>query len=163
MRLSLIAAVAENGAIGLDGGLPWHLPADLKFFMKTTVGHTLIMGRKTFDSLDDLLPKRRLIVVTRDRDYRAEGVEVVHDLDAAYELARDSDDEVFVAGGSEIFRLALPVTDRFYLTRVHAEPEADTFFPEVDWSRWRLVEEEHHPADERHAHAMSFQIYDKAE
>lgn len=146
--------------IGRAGDVPWHLPKDLKHFKALTTGHTIIMGRKTFESVGRPLPHRRNVVLTRDPTYRAEGVTVVHDLDAALALA-EGEDEVFVTGGEEIYRLALPRADRLYLTVVHATVEGDTRFPEFDEAQWRRVSEEHHPADERHAHAFTFRLYER--
>jgi dihydrofolate reductase len=160
MRVSFVVAMAENRAIGRDGGLPWHLPADLRHFKNLTIDHTVVMGRKTFDEVGRPLPRRRNVVVTRQRDWSAEGVEVVHGLDAALELVR-GEAEVFIIGGAEIYRQALPRTDRIYLTRVETEVEGDVFFPEIDWDEWRIVAEEHHPADDRHAYAMTFLTYER--
>lgn len=171
MRITLIAAVANNGVIGRDGTIPWHLPADLRRFMRTTLGHTLLMGRRTLESTG-ALRGRTTLVLTRDPGYRptpAEGaetrVEVVRSLDEGVARARElGEDELFVCGGEGIYREALARpgwADRLDLTRVDAEPEGDTRFPEVDWSRWRLVSREEHPADERHAHAYAFEVYER--
>jgi dihydrofolate reductase len=160
LRLSLIAAVSDGGVIGRDGGLPWHLPADLKHFKALTTGHSLLMGRKTYESVGKPLPRRRNIVLTRSRGWQAEGVEVAADLDEALALVA-GEAEVFVAGGSELYAQALPRADRLYLTRVHGEVEGDVFFPEVPWQEWALVTEEHHPADGRHAQAFTFQTWDR--
>ncbi|UCE85926.1 MAG: dihydrofolate reductase [Deltaproteobacteria bacterium] len=158
MKLSIIAAVSENGVIGIDGRLPWHLPADQAFFKRATIGHAVIMGRRTFESIQGPLPKRTTIVVTRNRAYRAPGAVVVEDLDAALAAAA-GDDEVFVAGGAELYREALPRADRLYLTVVHTDVAGDVFFPEVDFSAWRLVDEVRHEADVRHAHAFTIRSY----
>lgn len=159
MKLSLIAAVSENGVIGAKGRLPWSLPADRALFKRLTTGHTVIMGRRTFESLRRPLPKRTNVVVTRQSDYQAPGAQVAESLDAALALAA-GDDEVFVAGGSELYREALPRADRLVLTAVHAEVAGDAFFPEVDFASWRLVEEVRHEKDARHAHAFSFRTYE---
>ncbi|HWI40466.1 MAG TPA: dihydrofolate reductase [Verrucomicrobiae bacterium] len=128
MKVSLIVAMAENRVIGRRGKLPWHIPEDLALFRRLTWGHTLIMGRKTFQSIGNALPGRKTVVLTRDSGFRAEGCEVEHDLRRALER---EEEEVFVCGGGEIFRQALPLADRIYLTLVHAEVEGDTFFPEM--------------------------------
>lgn len=168
MRISLIAAVAANGVIGRNNDLPWSLPADLQLFQMRTMGHTLIMGRRTWESFATPLPGRRIVVLTRRPDWRPagvseeEGVEVAATLDEALERTRESGDtEAFVAGGTEVFREALPQADRIYLTRVHAEVAGDTWFPEFDIAGWKIVEEEHHEADAEHAFPFTFQILDR--
>jgi dihydrofolate reductase len=145
MTLSAIVAMAANRCIGRDNTLPWRLPADLKRFKQLTLGHTLVMGRKTYESIGRPLPGRTMVVVTRQRDYTPEGVRVAHSLELALELAR-GDDEVFIAGGADLYRQALPQVRRLYLTRIDREYAGDTFFPELDLSGWRLLAEEHHPA-----------------
>ncbi len=161
MTISLIAAMAENRVIGRNNALPWRLPRDLRRFRKITQGHTVIMGRRTFESVEGgALPNRRNIVVTRDRSYKAPGAETAGSLVAALEMAGEREgNEVFILGGAEIFKLALPRADRIYLTVVHAKPAGDTFFPEFDPEDWSLVEDERHEADDRNAHAMSFRLY----
>lgn len=163
MRVSLIAAVARNGVIGRAGKLPWRLPDDLKHFKRVTLGHPIVMGRKTWESLPGPLPRRPHIVVTRQKSYEASGTEVVHDLDEALALAaRHDPDEVFVIGGGELYRAALPRADRLLITHVEADIEGDAFFPEVDWSAWRPVEEHTHPADARHAYPFRIATYERA-
>lgn len=162
MPISIIVAVSENSVIGRDNDLPWHLPADLKHFMNTTRGHPVVMGRKTFESLQQPLTNRPNIVITRDPEYTAEGAFIAHSLDEALAKARQvssDDEEIFILGGSEIFRQALPLADRLYLTLVHAQVEGDVYFPQWDESRWKLVDEVHHERDERHEYAMSFRLY----
>ena len=144
MTLSAIVAMAANRCIGKDNTLPWRLPADLKRFKQLTMGHTLLMGRKTYESIGRPLPGRTTVVVTRQRDYAPEGVRVAHSLEQALELARG--DEVFIAGGADLYRQALERVRRLYLTRIDRDYPGDTFFPEVDLSGWRLVTEEPHPA-----------------
>ncbi|WNG44631.1 dihydrofolate reductase [Archangium minus] len=145
MTLSAIVAMASNRCIGKDNTLPWRLPADLKRFKQLTMGHTLILGRKTYESIGRPLPGRTMVVVTRQRDYAPEGVQVVHSLEQALEQAR-GDDEPFIAGGADLYRQSLERVQRLYLTRIEREYEGDAFFPEVDLSAWRLLAEEHHPA-----------------
>jgi dihydrofolate reductase len=144
MRLAAIVAMASNRCIGKDNTLPWRLPADLKRFKQLTLGHTLVMGRKTYESIGRPLPGRTMVVLTRQRDYAPEGVQVAHSLEQALEQARG--DEVFIAGGADLYQQTLERIRRLYLTRIERDYAGDTFFPEVDLSGWRLVEEEHHPA-----------------
>lgn len=160
MRLSLIVAMSENRVIGRNNRLPWHLPADLKRFKQLTTGHAVIMGRKTFESIGKPLPNRRNIVITRDRNFRADGAEVAHGFDEAIAMAK-ADSEVFIAGGAEVFREAASGADRMYITLVHAHIEGDVFFPDVDWSEWTLVENERHEADDANPLPMSFQRYER--
>ncbi len=162
MRTSLIVAVAANGAIGLEGDLPWRLPADLRHFKRLTMGHHLIMGRRTWESVGVVLPGRTMIVVTRDREYASgvAGVLVAHSLGDALRLARD-DDEPFVAGGAGLYREALEIVDRIYLTRIHVDFEGDTFFPDFDVQGWVVTAEEHHSADQRNLHPYTFLTFDR--
>ncbi|MFA9480148.1 dihydrofolate reductase [Phycisphaerales bacterium AB-hyl4] len=159
-EISLIVAMAENRVIGRDGDLPWRLPADLAHFKRLTTGHTIVMGRKTFESIGRPLPNRRSIVLTRDPQWAHEGVEVVHDWDALQAKVA-GEGEVFVIGGEVVFGLALPWADRVYLTLVHATVAGDTFFPELPSEAWQLSADERRPADERNKYAMSFQQYDR--
>jgi dihydrofolate reductase len=149
--------VAENGVIGRNGDLPWHLPDDLRWFKQVTMNHAVIVGRRTFESMGKAFPGRRWIVLTRDASFRADGAEVAPDLQSALAIAGPGD--IFIGGGSAVFRAALPIADRLYLTAVHAAVAGDTRFPPVDFSQWTLVEERHHAADERHAHAFTFRTY----
>ncbi|MBW2268916.1 MAG: dihydrofolate reductase [Deltaproteobacteria bacterium] len=154
-ELGLIAAVARNGVIGRDGGLPWRLPEDLKHFQRTTLGNCLIMGRMTWESLPAALPGRRCVVVSRDRAYRAEGAEVVANLDAALTAAHAVPGErAIVAGGAQIYALALPRAQRMWLTRVDAEVEGDVLFPAWGAAEWERVAAVECAADARHAHAF---------
>lgn len=160
--ISIIVAVSENGVIGRDNDLPWHLPADLKHFMSTTGGHPVIMGRRTYESLQQPLRDRPNIIITRNDDYHVDGATIVHSLSDAIDHAKtlcDDGEEMFILGGSAVFREALPLADRLYLTLVHATVEGDVHFPDWDPSQWTLECDEHHPADDRHAFAMSFRLY----
>jgi dihydrofolate reductase len=158
--VSILVAVAENGVIGVQGRLPWHLPLDLKRFKHLTVGHPMIMGRKTWESIGKPLPGRTSIVVTRNPGYVAAGAFVATSLEAALAAcARDS--EAFVIGGEAVYADALPRAHRLYLTRVHAEVEGDAYFPNVDWEEWMLVGEERYEADPRHAFAFTFLDYQR--
>jgi dihydrofolate reductase len=163
-RLSLIAALSSNRVIGLDGGLPWKLPDDMAWFKAATCGHAVINGRGNFESEQSRpLPNRRNIIVTRQQGYQAEGVEVVSNLNEALTLIGDSDPEPFVIGGSSIYKLALPRVDRMYLTHIHSEVAGDRLFPEFDLADWDITDEREHPADDRHAYAMTFRTYDRRE
>ncbi len=148
MRISLIVAMGENGVIGLDGGMPWHISADLKHFKAVTMGKPIIMGRKTFESIGRALPGRTNIVITRQPDYAAEGALVAGSMDAALDAAREADketDEAMIIGGAEIYRAALPGTERIYLTEVAGEPEGKVFFPRFERSAWQETEREDFP------------------
>lgn len=153
--ITIVVAADEEGGIGLAGGLPWHLPADLRRFKALTMGKPIVMGRRTWDSIGRPLPGRRSIVVSRDRDLSIEGVTVVHSFAAAIDAA-GSAAEACVIGGAEIFQQALPGASRIELTRVHAHVAADTFFPALDPAAWRETFRERHAADATHAHAFSF-------
>ena len=137
--VTLLAAVARNGVIGVDGGLPWHLPDELALFKELTLGHVLVMGRRTYESVGRPLPGRTTVVVTRRPDWEAEGVLRAGSVDEALAIAGGIDEEVFVVGGAQVYAEALPLADRLALTFVDAEPQGDTVFPEVDWAQWREV------------------------
>lgn len=144
----LVAAVARNRVIGSGGGMPWHLPADLRRFKAITIGKPMVMGRKTFEAIGRPLPGRRTVVVTRDPDWSADGVEVAGDLESALELAaRGGSDEIVVAGGGEIYAQAMGRADRLRLTWIEADPEGDAHFPELDPTVWREVAREAYPAE----------------
>jgi dihydrofolate reductase len=153
--VSILVATDERGAIGRDGGLPWHLPNDLKRFKALTMGKPIVMGRKTWESIGRPLPGRFNIVVTRQPGYAAPGATVVASLDAAMSVTGDVG-EICVIGGAEVYRLALPRTGLIHLTRIHATVPADTYFPELDAAQWQEVAREDHPADAKHAYAYSF-------
>ena len=167
MILSCIAAVAENGVIGKGNEIPWRLSEDLKRFKKLTVGHAIIMGRKTFESIGRPLPHRTSIVITRNVGFQAPGAVVVHSLDEAIRHAKrtrqlaEGPPEAFVIGGEAIFREALPSCARLYLTRVHAEADGDVRFPEIDSAHWESLSEESRPADAKNDHAATFTVYER--
>jgi dihydrofolate reductase len=142
-RVTLIAALGRNRVIGRDGAMPWHLPEDLKHFKHTTMGHPMVMGRKTFESIGRVLPGRRTIVITRQQGWHHPDVEAAHSLPEALSLAGPGD-EVFVVGGGEVYREAMPFAQRLVLTEVHDSPEGDTFFPEWSRRQWREVAREPH-------------------
>lgn len=154
----MIAAVAENFALGKDNELVWHLPDDFKRFKQLTTNHYIIMGRKTFESFPKPLPNRTHVIITRQKDYTAEGCLVVANLADALAMVPE-DENAFVIGGGEIYALALPFTDVIELTKVHARFEADTFFPEIDSKQWKLVSEEYHPKDEKHLFDFTYETY----
>jgi len=160
MRVSLIVAMQRNGVIGRDGDLPWHLPADLKRFKRLTMGHHIIMGRKTFESIGRLLPGRTSVVVTRQSDFAAAGAVVTHSLNDAIAASSD-DEESFIIGGAEIYQQALALVDRIYLTEVDADVAGDARFPNFDRSQWAVVERTEHPADERNDHPHTFTVLQK--
>lgn len=155
--ISAIVALDNNNAIGRQGDLLCHLPADLKHFKSITMNHTIIMGRKTFESFPKgALPGRQNIVITRSANYQAPGIHVVHNLSEALKAA-DMPGEVFIIGGAQIYRLAMPVVTRLYLTRIDAAfADADTFFPTINPKEWKEVEREHHQADERNPYPYTF-------
>ncbi len=167
MTLALIAAVSDNGVIGRDNKLPWYIPGDLRYFKQVTLGKPVVMGRKTWESMNRALPGRTNIVITRQPDYLAEGARVVPDLAGGIELAEsvaliDGVDEIMIIGGAEIYRLALPLADRLYLTEVHAEVEGDTFFPDWDRAAWREASRERHEAPGTDSYRYSFAVYERA-
>lgn len=159
MRLSIIAAMSANRVIGRNGKLPWRLPADLARFKSLTTGHCLLMGRKTFESIGRPLPGRTTVVISRRRDYAPGGVLVAHSLEEALRMA--TGEEVFIAGGAQIYRQTLGRADRLYLTVLDREFEGDAFFPEYDESGWRLVSEERHEPAEETSYAYRFLVYER--
>lgn len=162
MTISIIVAAARDNAIGKDNQLLWHMPADLKYFRKTTSGHTIIMGRKTFESVGKALPKRRNIVISRQENYEAEGIEVVSSLTDALALCEKDEGEVFIVGGAQVYEQSITKTDKIYLTRIHQEFDgADTYFPEIKDEEWQLENVEHHESDEDNPYDYSFYIYSK--
>ncbi|MCC8360016.1 dihydrofolate reductase [Salinimicrobium sediminilitoris] len=161
-KVTLIAAAGENNELGKDKDLVWHLPDDFKRFKKLTTGHTIIMGRKTFETFPQLLPNRKHVIITRKQDYNPEGTIVVNSLEKALEKAKE-DSQPFVIGGGEIYKLSMAKADCIELTRVHGTFEADTFFPEIDEKKWKLVASETHPKDERHNFAFTYLTYERAE
>jgi dihydrofolate reductase len=160
MHLSLIVAAAKNGVIGVEGGLPWRLSSDLRRFKQLTMGHHLIMGRKTFESIGRLLPGRTTVVLTRSEDFDARGAVTAGSLDAALRACA-GDDEAFVVGGAEVYRMALPRVDRIHLTEVEAQIEGDTYFPTFDRAAWRIVQQQHQPAGERDEYSSTYLVLDR--
>jgi dihydrofolate reductase len=159
-RISLIVAMARNRVIGANGKIPWHLPGELKLFKSLTMGHHIIMGRKTWESIGRLLPGRTTVVVTRQRDYRVPGAIVAHTLEEGIR-AGAGDDEIFVIGGAELFRDAIPLADRIYLTTVDADIPGDTTMPRFEGGEWRAEPAQVHPADERNPHGYGLVIHER--
>ncbi len=162
MKVSLIAAIAPGGVIGHRKDLPWRLSADLRRFKKLTLGHHLLVGRKTWETIGRVLPGRRMIVVSRQKLELPEGAQLAATVETGLELASTAgEDELFVGGGGQIYDQSLPRADRLYLTRVHGDYEGDTYFPELPHEQWKLVASEPHPADSRNEVPLTFEIYDR--
>lgn len=157
--ISIIAAVAENGVIGKNNQLIWHLPEDLKFFKKLTTGNSIIMGRKTYESIGKALPKRTNIVITRKQNYDAPGCKVVSSFNDAI-AAAPADEDLFIIGGASIYKVALNHSDKMYLTRVKAEFDGDVSFPEVEWEEWKLLSSKAYKKDETHAFDFCVEEYE---
>jgi dihydrofolate reductase len=165
MTISLIAALTRNHVIGRNNDLPWHLPDDMKYFMQTTKGHHVIMGRRNYDSIPEKfrpLPNRTNLVVTRQKDLRLPQCRVVNSLEEAVDVARTAgEQELFIIGGAAIYTLGMPLAHRLYLTEIDTELQGDTFFPDFNKSEWTEVSRKHHPADDRHAFPFDFVIYNR--
>jgi dihydrofolate reductase len=162
MIISLVVAAANNNAIGKDGKLPWCLPNDMRYFKNVTWGMPVIMGRKTFEILGKPLSGRKNIVITRQPNWKANGIVTTKSLDDALFVAKETDaKEVMVIGGGEIYRMAFAKTKRIYITRVNADPDADTFFPDIDPKKWKLVNQKDHDADEKNEYGYSFQVWER--
>jgi dihydrofolate reductase len=160
-RLSLIVAMARNRIIGANGAIPWRLPYELQLFKRVTMGHHIIMGRKTWESINRLLPGRTTVIVTRQKDYLIPGAQVVNSLLAAIQACAD-DAEIFVIGGGELYREALPIADRVYLTTVNADPAGDTRMPDFDMNEWHEVSAESYAADDKHAYSYRFSVLERS-
>ncbi len=165
MKISMIAAMSRNRVIGKDNDIPWHLPDDFKFFKDTTKHHHVIMGRKNYESLPHKfkpLPDRPNVIITRQANYPVEGAQVVPSLEAALEIARKAgEQEAFIIGGGEIYKLGLDIAEIIYLTEIDGEIAGDVFFPEFNKALWKEIDRRHHPADERHKFAFDFVTYEK--
>lgn len=165
MIISLIAALSQNRVIGKNNDLPWHLPDDMKYFMQTTKAHYVVMGRKNYDSIPEKfrpLPNRTNIVVTRQQNFQAPGCLVVNSIEAGLHLAKASNEkEVFIIGGSEIYKQGFPLATRLYLTEIQAHIEGDTYFPEFDKNQWKEVSRVHHLSDERHKFPFDFVVFER--
>ena len=162
MIISAIVATAKNNVIGRNNEIPWHLPADLQYFKKTTLGHHIIMGRKSFESIGRPLPKRTNIVITRDPFFVASGCVVVHSLQEALYLAEaNGEEEAFVIGGGEIYNMAMPLLDKIYLTEVDVKMAGDVFFPEINPGEWLETKREPHKADEKNRYDYAFVVMER--
>lgn len=160
MSVSIIVAIAEGGVIGRDGKLPWHLPADLARFKRLTMGHTILMGRRTYQSIGRPLPGRQAIVLSRSTGFRPAGVQVAADWEQALRAA-PADRELFAIGGVAVYRLALPIARRLYITRVHQPVAGDVLFPTCDFQQWHLRERTPRPADERNPLSCTFEVWER--
>ncbi|MBL1321399.1 MAG: type 3 dihydrofolate reductase [Methylophaga sp.] len=160
MKIALIVATDQQGLIGKDNDLPWHLSADLQYFKKVTMGKPIIMGRNTHESIGRPLPGRQNIIVTKNRSYKTEGCTIVYSTDDALLAAADAD-EVMVMGGASLYTQLLPQADKLYLTLVHANLEGDTWFPEWHTEEWQQISREDHPADDKNEYPYSFIVYEK--
>ncbi|WP_221564807.1 dihydrofolate reductase [Alkalihalobacillus sp. TS-13] len=158
--ISLLLAMGKNRVMGKDNDLPWHLPEDLKWFKRVSSGHTIIMGRKTYESIGKPLPNRKNVIVTNDKNYEAEGCVVTHSLD---EALRQDGEELIIIGGAEIFKQVLEKTSRIYLTYIDEEFEGDTYFPDLDESKWEMKSKEKGIKDEKNPYDYYFIIYDRKE
>lgn len=162
VSLSLLVAADENNVIGKDNKLPWHLPEDLKYFKNLTWSMPILMGRKTFESIGKPLPGRKSIVITRNKEWQREGVEVVHSIEAAIEKAKSFDiKEIFVIGGAEIFNTSFEKADRIYLTRIHHRFEGDTYFPAMQESEWQLVKSHMNRKSDKNPYSHTFQVWQR--
>lgn len=161
MIVSIIVAKANNNAIGLNGELPWHLPSDMKHFQKSTAGHHVVMGRKTYQSLGKPLPGRTHIIVSRNPDFEvSKGHYVTHSVEEAIELGKTlAVNKLFILGGAEVYRLSLPIADEMIITEINTEPEADTFFPDFNRADWQVVGKEYVPKDEKNKFDHTFVTY----
>lgn len=164
--LAIIVAVADNGVIGRDNALPWHLPGDMRYFRQVTMGKPVIMGRKTYDSIGKPLPGRSNIIISRDPNFAADGIQVVRSLAAAHALATeiariDGVDEALVMGGAQIYELALPLAQRIYFTEVHAHVEGDAVLLPIDWNSWREVARQRHSSENSDEYDYSFVRYER--
>ncbi|MBX2829418.1 MAG: dihydrofolate reductase [Flavobacteriaceae bacterium] len=158
--ITMIAAAGENNELGKDNDLVWHLPDDFKRFKELTTGHYIIMGRKTFESFPKLLPYRTHVVITRNTEYPEEGIIVAHSMEEALKVA-ENDEQPFIIGGGEIYKVGLDYAQRIELTRVHGTFEADAYFPEIPEDSWQLVASEFHDTDDRHAYAFTYETWEK--
>jgi len=165
MIISMIFAMDEQRGIGVDNKIPWRLPEDMAFFRKTTSGHTVLMGRKTYDSIGKPLPKRRNVILTRDKSFAVEGCEVVHSVEEALERfgggSSAADDELFVIGGAEVYSLFLPHADKLYITEIAHRFEADTFLPEIDLSQWTVTSRVKGIKDDKNRYDYEFVTYER--
>jgi len=162
MLVSIIVAVAKNNVIGKDNDIPWYLPADLKYFKRTTLNHHIIMGRKCFQSIGKPLPKRTNIIITRNPYYTASNCLVTHSIEEALGMAYDNQEqEAFIIGGGEIYKQSMDLADKLYLTEVDLEVDGEIYFPTINPKEWKLISEEAHKPDEKNEHPYIFKIYER--
>lgn len=161
LKITLIVAAAENNAIGKNNQMLWHLPDDFKYFKQHTLDHSVVMGRKTYESIGKPLPQRRNIILTRDLNWSAEDVDVANSLDEVLSYCRD-EREIFVIGGAKIYQQVLPLAQKVLLTRVHTTLDGDAYFPKLPQTEWKKVSENKHPKDERHAYDFTFEVWERA-
>ncbi|SFI01254.1 MULTISPECIES: dihydrofolate reductase [unclassified Bacillus (in: firmicutes)] len=159
--ISLLVAMDKNRLIGKDNQLPWHLPADLAYFKKVTMGHPIIMGRKTFESIGRPLPGRTNIILTRNQNYEMEGCKVIHSIDDVKKMDEQMNEELFVIGGAEIFKEVLPFANRLYITQIEEVFEGDTFFPEINYNEWEEVSATQGVTDEKNPYTYAYHVYDR--
>nr|WP_309100649.1 dihydrofolate reductase [Fredinandcohnia onubensis] len=159
--ISLLVAMDKNQLIGKDNDLPWRLPADLAYFKRVTMGHPIIMGRKTYDSIGRPLPGRENIIVTRDTSYKAEGCKVIHSIEEIVKMNQQTDQELFVIGGAEIFKEILPHSDRLFITEINEEFEGDTYFPAFNKTEWKVISDEKGIKDEKNLYDYTFLVYER--
>jgi len=162
MNISIIVAITENNIIGRDNGMPWHLPADLKYFRERTTGHHIVMGRKTFESIGGgrPLPNRVSIIITKQKDYKADGCLIAHSLEEAIEIAKD-ENELFIIGGKQIYDQSLALANKMYITRIHTSIDGDTSFPQYDENQWEMTSYTERDADEKNVYPLSFLVFEK--
>lgn len=158
LKITFIVAATENNVIGKGNKMPWHLPNDLKYFKKNTLEHSVVMGRKTFESLGKPLPDRRNIILTRDMTAKSDDIDIANSFQEVLNYCRD-EREIFIIGGGEIFKQTLPFADKILLTRLHTTIDGDAYFPELPENEWTLESEDKHEKDEKHAFDYSFQVY----
>ena len=162
MNISIIVAITENNIIGRDNGMPWHLPADLKYFRERTTGHHIVMGRKTFESIGGgrPLPNRVSIIITKQKDYKANGCLIAHSLEEAIEIAKGQD-ELFIIEGKQIYDQSLALANKMYITRIHTHIDGDTSFPQYDENQWEMTSYTEREADGKNAYPLSFLVFEK--
>jgi dihydrofolate reductase len=164
MIVSSIVAVSKNRVIGKENGMPWHLPKDMRYFKRKTLDHHVVMGRKNFEAMGNPLPKRTNIILTRDPYYISSSSLVAHSIEEALSIAFDNGEkEVFIIGGGEIYKQSMEYWDRLYITEIHEEVEGDVYFTDPDYSKWKLVSEEHHEKDENNPFDFTFKVYERKE
>lgn len=160
--ISFIVAMDDNNLIGKDNALPWYLPADLAYFKKVTTNHTIVMGRKTYESIGRPLPNRKNVVLTHSTSFQEDGVTVIHSLDELKEMANHSNEELFIIGGARLYEQLLPVADRLYVTHIRATFDGDTHFPAFLKEEWKIIDSKEHKKDEKNAYDYEFVVYERS-